>query len=325
MAGGVEHPTEFEVHTALALLYFAEEKTDFAIVEVGLGGEIDSTNVVSPLVSVITNVGMDHMDYLGTDISAIAQVKAGIIKPNSIVVTAAERPEVLKVLAERARLVGVQLWRVGEDVRWEKRWSGELEQEFDLSGLHATYSKLRLHLIGEHQLSNAATAVTVCEVLKSDYGVAIPRDAIYSALRKVQWPGRLELLSLSPKVLLDGAHNVDGAEVLSRTLPIYTRDRLILCLGMLADKEREKVVDLLVPFADEVIITKPDSPRAGDWTGLAKIAEKHGKPVICIEDPKEAVAIAYKRLGPKDMLCVTGSLYMLADAREALLKILKKS
>lgn len=325
VTGGVEHPTEFEVHTALALLYFAEEKVDFAIVEVGLGGEIDSTNVVAPLISVITNVGMDHMDYLGTDITSIAQVKAGIIKPNSIVVTAAERPEVLKVLAERARHVGVQLWRVGEDVRWEKRWSGELEQEFELYGLHATYSKLRLHLIGEHQLRNAATAVTVCEVLKSDYGVTIPREAIYAALRKVQWPGRLELLSLSPKVLLDGAHNVDGAGVLSRTLPIYIRDRLILCLGMLADKEREKVVDLLVPFADEVIITKPDSPRAGDWTGLAKIAQKHGKPVVCIEDPKEAVEVAYKRLGPKDMLCVTGSLYMLADAREALLKILKRN
>ncbi len=325
VAGGVEHPTEFEVHTALALLYFAEEKVDFAIVEVGLGGEIDSTNVVAPMISVITNVGMDHMDYLGTDISAIAQVKAGIIKPNSIVVTAAERPEVLRILAGRARQVGVPLWRVGEDVRWEKRWSGELEQEFDLSGLHATYSKLRIHLIGEHQLCNAATAVTVCEVLKSDYGVTIPREAIYAALRKVQWPGRLELLSISPKILLDGAHNVDGAEVLSRTLPIYTRDRLILCLGMLADKEREKVVDLLVPFADEVIITKPDSPRAGDWTALAKIAERHGKPVICIEDPKEAVAIAYKRLGSKDMLCVTGSLYMLADAREALLRILKKN
>lgn len=322
VSGGVEHPTEFEVHTALAFLYFAEEKIDFAIIEVGLGGEIDSTNVVVPLVSVITNVGMDHMDYLGTDISAIAQVKAGIIKPNSIVVTAAERPEVLGILAERARQVGVQLWRVGEDIRWEKRWSGELEQEFDLAGLHATYSKLRLHLIGEHQIRNAATAVTVCEVLKSDYGVAIPREAIYAALRKVQWPGRLELLSLSPKVLLDGAHNVDGAEVLSRTLPIYTRERLILCLGMLADKEREKVVDLLVPFADKVIITKPDSPRAGDWTGLAKIAEKHGKPVICIEDPKAAVAIAFKQLNPKDMLCVTGSLYMLADAREALLKLI---
>ncbi len=322
VSGGVEHPTEFEVHTALAFLYFAEEKIDFAIIEVGLGGEIDSTNVVVPLVSVITNVGMDHMDYLGTDISAIAQVKAGIIKPNSIVVTAAERPEVLGILAERARQVGVQLWRVGEDIRWEKRWSGELEQEFDLAGLHATYSKLRLHLIGEHQIRNAATAVTVCEVLKSDYGVAIPREAVYAALRKVQWPGRLELLSLSPKVLLDGAHNVDGAEVLSRTLPIYTRERLILCLGMLADKEREKVVDLLVPFADKVIITKPDSPRAGDWTGLAKIAEKHGKPVICIEDPKAAVAIAFKQLNPKDMLCVTGSLYMLADAREALLKLI---
>lgn len=324
VAEGFEHPTEFEVSTALALLYFAEKNVDYAMIEVGLGGAIDSTNVVTPLVSVITNVGMDHMDYLGSDVVAIAKVKAGIIKPNSVVVTASEDPAVLQVLRDQAKAMEVPIWLVGEDVRWESKWSGELEQEFDLIGLHSIYSKLRLRLMGAHQLRNAATAVTVCEVLQSEYLVNIPREAVYAGLREVEWIGRLELLSLTPKVLLDGAHNVDGAQALAGALPIYARNRLILCLGMLADKEREKVVKMLVPMADEIIVTRPNSPRAGDWKALGSLAEQFGRPVTCIEDPKEAVVFALGCLEEKDMLCVTGSIYMLADARQALIDHLKQ-
>ena len=320
VTGGFEHPTEFEVSTALALLYFADENVDFALIEVGLGGAIDSTNVVSPLISVITNVGMDHMDYLGDDVVSIAKVKAGIIKPESIVVTASENPDVIQVLREQAKVMNVKLWLVGEDVRFESNWSGELEQEFNLLGLHANYSKLRLRLMGYHQVINAATAVTVCEVLQSDFGATIPREAIYAGLREVEWLGRLELLSLKPKVLLDAAHNVDGAQSLAKALPLYARDHLILVLGMLADKEREKVVTMLVPLADEIIITRPNSPRAGDWRALGSLAEQYGRPVKCIENPEEAVIYALKRLGENDMLCVTGSIYMLADARQALVK-----
>lgn len=321
---GFEHPTEFEVSTALALLYFAEECVDLAVIEVGLGGAIDSTNVVAPLVSVVTNVGLDHMDYLGSDVESIAKVKAGIIKPNSVAVTASENPEVINILREQAKAMGVPLWLVGEDVRWESQWSGgESEQEFDLEGLYSNYPKLRLRLMGLHQLRNAATAVTVCEVLRHGYGVKIPTAAIYIALSEVEWFGRLEMLSQKPKILLDGAHNVDGAKALAQALPLYQRDRLILCLGMLADKEREKVVDMLVPLADEIIITRPDSPRAGDWRALGKLAEEHGRLVTCIESPKEAVAFALNRLGNNDMLCVTGSIYMLAEARQALLDLLK--
>ncbi len=323
VAEGFEHPTEFEVSTALALLYFQEESVDYAVIEVGLGGAIDSTNVVTPLVSVITNVGMDHMDYLGSDVVSIAKVKAGIIKPQSVVVTASEDPDVITVLREQAKAINVPLWLVGEDVHWESKWSGELEQEFDHVGLHSTYLKLRLRLMGLHQLRNAATAITVCEVLQSEYNVKIPREAFYAGLREVEWVGRLELLSLKPKILLDGAHNVDGARALAQALPLYERERLILCLGMLADKEREKVVDMLVPLADELIITRPNSPRAGDWRALGKLAERHGRPVTCLEDPKEAVIFALGRLGEKDMLCVTGSIYMLADARQALIDQLK--
>ncbi|MHB8073165.1 bifunctional folylpolyglutamate synthase/dihydrofolate synthase [Desulfosporosinus fructosivorans] len=321
---GFEHPTEFEVSTALALLYFSEENVDYALIEVGLGGAIDSTNVVSPLISVITNIAMDHMDYLGNDLISIAKVKAGIIKPNSIVVTASDNPDVIQVFREQANTMGVSICLVGEDVRWESTCSGELEQEFNLIGLNTTYSKLRLHLTGFHQLRNAATAVTVCELLQTKYGANIPQSAIYAGLREVRWPGRLELLSLEPKILLDGAHNLDGALALEQALPLYARDHLILCLGMLADKEREKVVNLLVPLADEVIITRPNSPRAGDWRALGSLAQQYGRPVTCIEDPKEAVIFALSRLHENDMLCVTGSIYMLADARQALIDELKQ-
>jgi dihydrofolate synthase / folylpolyglutamate synthase len=321
---GVEHPTEFEVNTAMALMYFAAQKVDYAIIEVGLGGAIDSTNIVQPIISVITNVGMDHMDYLGETLEEITQVKAGIIKPNSVVITAANRPEVLKIIREKAQSVGAQLWVVGEDVSWETRWSGELEQEFDLVGLYGSYRKLRLRLVGAHQVVNAATAVTVCEVLRAEYGVEIERKHIYEGLRKTVWPGRLEMLSLKPKILLDGAHNVDGAQALAEALGLFTRQRLILCLGMLGDKEREKVVKLLAPLADEIIITKPNSPRAGNWQYLAELIEAQGKSVTKIEEPGQAVLEAYSRLQPEDMLCVTGSLYMLADARQALLEILLK-
>jgi dihydrofolate synthase/folylpolyglutamate synthase len=320
----VEHPTEFEVNTAMAFMYFAAQHVDFALIEVGLGGAIDSTNVVKPLISVITNVGKDHMDYLGGTIEEIAQVKAGIIKSGSIAITAASRPEALNVIREKAKSLGIQLWVVGEDVQWEPRWSGELEQEFDLIGLSGPYRKLRLRLVGAHQVVNAATAVTVCEVLRSVYGVEIERKHIYEGLRNTVWPGRLEMISLNPKILLDGAHNVDGAQALVGALDLFSRRRLILCLGMLGDKEREKVVELLAPLADEVIITKPNSPRAGNWQYLGELIEAKGKPVTRIEEPKQAVLEAFSRLQPEDMLCVTGSLYMLADARQALLELLVK-
>ncbi|MDA8229682.1 MAG: bifunctional folylpolyglutamate synthase/dihydrofolate synthase [Desulfitobacterium hafniense] len=320
---GVEHPTEFEVSTAMAFMYFARERVDFAVIEVGLGGEIDSTNVVNPLIAVITNVGMDHMDYLGQDLRSIAAVKAGIIKTGTQLITASDRPEVLEVIESRAEDLKVPVWKVGEQVRWEKRWAGELEQKFDLFGLYSIYEKLTLRLIGDHQLKNAATAVTACEVLTREYGIEIPREAIYRALKEVQWPGRLELISLRPKVLLDGAHNVDGAIVLAKALPLYQRKRLILCLGMLSDKEREKVVELLVPFADEVIITRANSPRAGNWTYLAEIVRRYNQPVYTIENPRDAVNFGLNLLESDDMLCITGSLYMIAEAREEILRLKK--
>ncbi len=325
VAGGIEHPTEFEVSTAIAFAYFDAEKVDYALIEVGLGGEIDSTNVVSPLISVITNVGMDHMDYLGNTVEEIAKIKAGIIKSGSVAVTAADRPEVLKILEKKAKDLGIKLWKIGEDVQWESLWSGELGQEINITGLHGYYPGIRLNLAGGYQIKNAATALAICEILKVDYDAEIPREAIYAGFNKVQWPGRLELISRKPKILLDGAHNVDGAEALAQALGNYSRKRLILCLGMLADKEREKVVNILAPLADEVIVTRPNSPRAGDWRHLEKLVRTFVSQVSVIDDPKEAVIKGMEGLEKEDLLCVTGSLYMIADARQALLDKLKRT
>lgn len=317
---GVEHPTEFEVSTALALLYFARKKPDFVLLEVGLGGEIDSTNVVQPLVAVLTSIGLDHMNYLGETIGEIARVKAGIIKEKAPVVTSADKPEALKVIEEKAAEKGVRLVRVGKDVYWDKVYV----RRFNYYGLNNVFRNLELTLAGDHQFVNAATALAVCEILEEEYGFRIPEKAIRQGLRDVRWPGRLELISQNPKILLDGAHNVDGMKALAAALAsngIYKRKRLIFCLGMLEDKEIEKAVSLIASIADKIIVTRPDSPRAGNWEYAADIAGRYlGKEnVLAVENPVRAVRKALAGLGPEDMLCVTGSLYMLAEVREYLL------
>lgn len=334
VADGVEHPTEFEISTALALLYFARKEPDFVLLEVGLGGEIDSTNVVTPIISVLTSIGMDHMDYLGKTLGEIAGVKAGIIKEGIPVVTSADKPEAIQVIEERVRIKKVKLIKVGQDVKWQKTMgrktpvnANEYRNIFDYYGLMGNLSELELFLAGEHQLVNACTALAVCEVLQVNYSVSIPENAIREGLKKVRWPGRQELISESPRILLDGAHNVDGMNSLAKSLidyrsTLYRRERLILCLGMLRDKEIEKAVSIIAPLADEIIVTKPDSPRAGDWEVVARLAEKYisRDRIRTIENSVQGVQEGLRMLNPQDMLCVTGSLYMLAPVRQYLVE-----
>ncbi|AFV03639.1 Dihydrofolate synthase [Dehalobacter sp. UNSWDHB] len=321
---GIEHPTEFEVCTALALCYFAEKQPDLVLLEVGLGGEIDSTNVVTPLISVLTSIGMDHMDYLGDTLQAITGVKAGIIKDGVPVVTSSDKPEVLKVIEERAAQKGSRMIEVGRDVHW--RHPGDGSQRFGYEGLCWSYPDLELALLGEHQFTNAAAALAVCEVLVETYSLDISESAVREGLKAVRWPGRLELLLRNPRVLLDGAHNADGMMSLAKALQQYAggplkRNRLLLCLGMLRDKEIEKAVEIIAPLADEIIVTKPDSPRAGDWEYVARIAEKYltQENVLTVEDPAGAVRKGLEIMKSGDLLCVTGSLYMISGVRKFLL------
>ncbi len=319
---GFEHPTEFEVCTALGFLYFFEEKVDFLVLEVGLGGAIDSTNVVeNPLVSVITNVAFDHMDYLGKTIREIASVKAGIIKPGGYVVTAADDPEALEVIESECRAKGASLLRVGREIRWELKEAAPDGTSFHLQSPWGTYRDLWVPLAGQYQAKNAATALGALEIMSNVHGVRMRfPEHLREGFAASRWPARLELLSKNPGILVDVTHNHDGARALRRALEsIYDYRRLILVIGMLGDKEREKVVAELAPLAEAVIVTKPLSPRAGDWQRLADEARRYVSSVRLIAEIADAVDAAIEEAGPEDLVCITGSFYMVSDARAYLL------
>jgi dihydrofolate synthase/folylpolyglutamate synthase len=316
---GHEHPTEFEVNTALSLVYFAEEEVDIAVLEVGLGGAIDSTNVIPlPLVAVITNVGMDHMEYLGNTVAEIAQVKAGIIKPGGLVVTAARHPEALQVITKKCDQELASLYAVDDFMVWEEIKADRNGILLNLKGLNGFYEGLFLPLVGRHQLLNAATAVLTIEML-GKRGIYIPAEAIKQGLLLTRWPARLEVFGHSPSVLIDAAHNYDGALTLKKALEEFFRYKnLILLIGMLADKEREKVMGLLAPLAHAVVVTKPLSPRAGDWQELGCLAANFTDAVYWEEDIRLALDKAISLAGSEDMVCATGSFYMIAEIRSLL-------
>jgi dihydrofolate synthase/folylpolyglutamate synthase len=314
---GQEHPTEFEVCTAVAFLYFYEEQVDFLVLEVGLGGAIDSTNVIpTPLAAVITNVAFDHMEYLGNTIKEIASVKAGIIKQGGCAVTAASVPEALDVIAARCREVGASLLRVGVELGYDLTESTPSRTSFNLCSPWGDYPGLSVPLAGQYQAINAATALGAIEILRRHHSVQINADQIRAGFAAAWWPARLELLSEHPAVVVDVTHNHDGARQLRAALQgIYHYRRLILVLGMLGDKEREKVVGELAPLASVVVITRPNSPRAGDWEMLATEARRYTDRVLMIERITAAVDAALKEADREDLVCVTGSFYMVAEAR----------
>jgi dihydrofolate synthase/folylpolyglutamate synthase len=318
VAEGFEHPTEFEVGTALAFLYFNREKVDFLVVEVGLGGAIDSTNVVRPLLSIITNVSMDHMDYLGHTIEEITRVKAGIIKPGVPVITAAVG-EALGVIEDVCLEKKSPLYVVGRDFSWQPAGWNLSGQEFSLRGRRGYYDKLFIPLLGSHQLVNAATAVAAAEVLM-DLGVALDAGMVRRGLAKTRWPGRMEIVSQKPLVIIDGAHNYDGARCLRQALEEYFPGRSIfLVIGMLGDKERARVAAELASVARAVVVTRPDNPRASNWQELADEVRKYTSEVYLLEDTGEAVRKALALAGQDEIVLITGSLYMVGNAREVVL------
>jgi len=339
VAEGFEHPTEFEVSTALAFRFFFEEGVDFLVLEVGLGGSIDSTNVVeSPLVTVITNVSLDHMEYLGNSVAEIAEKKAGIIKQGVPLVTAEVDPDVLSVLFQTAREKGAPVTRVlsfpGKEAEGPFPYrrvvfrGGDFSlagQLLSVEGLREKYENLFLPLLGRHQLANAASAVAVAELL-AEKGYGIGREAIYAGLAKTVWPARLEVYPGEPAVIIDGAHNHAGARSLRQALDDYFPDKgIIFVLGMLGDKEHAKVVGELIPRARAVVVTRPESPRAGGWDRVAAEARRYLSAVYVVEKIPDALKKAFSLARPRDVVCVTGSLYMVADARELIRKQKKKN
>jgi dihydrofolate synthase/folylpolyglutamate synthase len=322
---GYEHPTEFEVNTAMALIYFERQKTELVVLEVGLGGAIDSTNIVDPLVSVLTNVTLEHMEYLGDTVKEIARVKAGIIKKKRPVVTAVEQPDALWEIKNKCVLEDAPLYQVQKLTAISLKKTDLTSQVFDARIDGIDYLDIKLSLLGEHQLINAATALLTLKILADYYGCQITPEQVRAGFAKVVWPARMELFGANPYILIDGAHNTAGIEKLVLALKSqFQYQRLILVIGMLADKEREKAMDLIAPLAAQVIVTKPNSPRAGAWQELAAYVQKHCPEMEVIEDIQEAVETAVSIAKTDDLICITGSLYMVAAAREYLVRKLKK-
>ena len=316
--------TTYEIGTALTLQYFAQRPVDLAVLEVGLGGRLDSTNVVQPLVSVITSISLDHVQILGSTIPLIAREKAGIIKEDGVVVCAPQVPEARTVIEEvaaarRARLVFVDPARISIQGRGQPRGEGERGPwRFNLSGQLATYQNLELSLLGAHQLVNAATAVTALEELTPHGFVVSPRQ-VKQGLLSVRWPGRLEVLAHSPLVIVDGAHNADSADRLREALyDSFEFERLLLILGASADKDIAGIARALAPYADKVLLCRSRHPRAANPEALLAIVAAYNSDASVCGSVAEALDRARELAGPRDAICATGSLFVVAEGREAL-------
>jgi dihydrofolate synthase/folylpolyglutamate synthase len=306
--------TFFDFTTAMALLYFVEQGVDLAVVEVGLGGRLDSTNVVVPLLTVITNISMDHRDYLGNTLEQVAREKAGIIKEGRDVLTAATQPKVLDLLSQVCLGKKASLFRVGRDFRGRR----VAPRRFHYHGRKLNLPNLELNLSGRHQITNATTALAAIEMLRGS-GYRVGNEAIYGGLGNVRWSGRLEVVMESPRVLLDGAHNPGAAKRLKEAISEeFTYERLLLALGIMSDKDYRRIISILVPLADMIVLCKPRSERAALPRVLLNEVERTGKRGKIIEDVGEAARYLLSMATKRDLVCITGSFYTIGEAKASL-------
>jgi len=311
--------TTFEVLTALGFSYFADEKVDFQVVEVGLGGRLDATNVVKPEVCVITTIGLDHIDVLGGSLAQIAAEKAGIIKSGAFVISSPQTDEVLEVIAETCRKNGVELILVGRDIEY-KRLAFKADRQFmEVKGRLAPYN-IASPLLGGYQLENTAAAVAVLEALaERDFNVT--RGDIIKGLEEVSWVGRFQVLGEKPLIIADGAHNPVSIRQLKQSLADYIGgenkelfNKSILVIGVSEDKDIGAIAAELVTDFDVVIATRSSHPRAMDAAPLAAEFEKHNSKAYKTKTVTEALEKALAMAGNDSFICITGSLFVVGDA-----------
>ncbi|WP_329603965.1 glutamate ligase domain-containing protein [Clostridium hydrogenum] len=315
---GIEYPTEFEIVTCAAFLYFYMEKVDYAVIEVGLGGRFDATNVITPILSVITSISYDHMKILGDTIDKIAYEKSGIIKDKAPVILYPQVEDAYEVIKEVAKNRSAELIEVSNECAkyiGNVQINGEYFQKISVKTLRNEY-KLNLSLLGIHQLLNSAVAIYAAEKLM-DFGINIKVTNIENALMKVKWKGRLEILKSSPLVVIDGAHNIDGIVKLKKSIHTYFKfKRIILILGILADKEINNMVREIAPEAYKIITVSPKNDRAETSEELCDIIKQYNSNCESEEDYKKAYEKAVSYYENEDMILVCGSLYMIGYMRK---------
>jgi dihydrofolate synthase/folylpolyglutamate synthase len=310
-AEGLAHPTPFEFETALAFLYFAEKKCDVVVLETGMGGATDATNIITTtMVAVLASIGMDHMQLLGSTLSEIAGVKAGIIKDNIHVVSAWQEPEAEEAVDRACKEHHAILHRA-EKANAKITAASPNGMKFS----YRNYKQLKLSLAGAYQLVNAATALEVLECLRADFGFHLPEAVIRTTFAQISWPGRFERIAQKPDFYIDGAHNEAAAKSLAQTIEFYfTNKKIIYIMGVLKDKAYRQIIEATYPYADSIITVKtPHNERAMDAYELATVVAEYHSRVTAADSLEEAVEMAYLMAEKDTIIVAFGSLSYLGE------------
>ena len=312
---GDRENTFFELTTAMALYEFGRQNVDWAIIETGMGGRLDATNILNPDICIITNISLEHQSYLGDTIAQIAGEKGGIIKKGIPVVTGVRQPEAIQTITALAAEKDAPLYRFNEAFSIRQL----SDNTFDYGGIDTDLEAVAVGLAGDHQLENAALVLAACETLNQTGKVKIDEADMRCGLKENSWPGRLEIVAESPTILLDGAHNLVACETLAHFLKTRFADRdFTLVVGILDDKPYEKMLDLLVPTCNKLILTRPIINRALEPEALLPVVAPYGKETTIIPSVPDAVNHAIELTQPDQVICIAGSLYVVGEARQML-------
>lgn len=319
IAEGMQSPTEFEIVTAIALCYFNDKQADFVILEVGLGGRGDSTNVIDrPLVSIITSIGYDHMDRLGNTLAEIAGEKAGIIKPEVPVVMNVEEREPAVVIARAAYKNHCVLHDVSK-IKWYRTENVGYGSCFNTFIDGTQYDDVVISMAGDHQIENAVTALAAIEILRKSSIIKVERQKLYEGFERAVQKGRFEVVDAEGKYILDGAHNEDGMQALVQTAgDLLYGQNVLTVIGVLADKDTERIAELARYLGDDFIVTEPVSPRKMKAADLAAKLESYGKTCYICPVPADAIKKAKEIDGDYDAVICAGSLYLIGELRSLL-------
>ncbi|MBN1682624.1 bifunctional folylpolyglutamate synthase/dihydrofolate synthase [Candidatus Bathyarchaeota archaeon] len=309
------HPLFFDIVTAIALQYFYECEVDFAVMEVGMGGRLDATNVIDPLVSVITNVSLEHTEVLGDTVLKIALEKAGIIKKQRVLITGTQNPEVYEFLKHKCLELDADFYHVGSDITYQAISSNLYSQKFKVYSKYDNYL-INLPLLGSHQIINCSMAIGAVDALRK-YSININKKSIESGLQNVNWPGRFEVMQEKPLFILDSAKDEDAFRNLAQNIINFKHDKLILILSISSDKRLFEMLSHIIPVVDYFIITMHTvMGRAAKPETLTNIIKTSNKPLEIKETVFEAINRAKELAKDKDIVLITGSVFLIGEARQ---------
>ncbi len=311
-------PTYFEFSAILAFLYFFESQTDFNVIEVGMGGRLDATNLCQGEVCVITNISRDHESSLGSKLTDIAFEKASIIKNSCTVITGFSQSSLLEVVSKQAKLSQSPVFSLGKDFFSKVNFQNSEVLNFNFSGFNFEFNKLNSRLIGKFQANNASTAIAACLALSKNKKF-ISEECIQKGIFQTLWPGRLEIIQENPKVILDCAHNLKGCENLAKTInELFPNQPGIVIFGVMKDKPHTEMIDFISDIADYYILTKPKNERSVSPEDIRDIIIRKGKPFEIIEEMPKAIKAALELCKENSWICITGSIFTIAEARKIL-------